>query len=183
MNKIMLGAIIAAAFIAGTIATGTIAYAKPPSGQQDINQFEIIFDLIEGLQMQIDDLNDDGEPITINCPPGSVQTGIIMDGGGITELICETHIEGPVLGFYDVSQEYTATDEDEGNQTVAVQASCDEDDVAVSVTYGFNNDSTNVDETATFNVVGHVQFINILEGDILNVTTLCADFDPTHTNS
>ena len=182
MNKIMLGAIIAAAFIAGTIATGTIAYAKPPSGQKDVNQFEIIFDLIEDLQMQIDDLHG-GDPITLGCPAGSSMTGIVTDGGGITELICEAQVEVPVLGFYDVSQEYTATDEDEGNQTVAVQASCDEVDVAVSVTYGFNNDSINVDETATFNVVGHVQFINILEGDLLKVTTLCADFDPTHTNS
>ena len=180
MNKIMLGAIIAAAFIAGTIATGTIAYAKPPSGQQEVNQFEIIFDLIEDLQMQIDDLNDDGEPITINCPPGSVQTGIIMDGGGITELICETHIEGPVLGFYRLQLDEDVDSDDLLQGFKIMETTCDSGDIAVETGYSLisSSDSAKIDRIFNVARTSQVVFTDIVDGDSFTVLSTCADFAP-----
>jgi len=65
----------------GIIAIGllTPVDAKPPSGQQDVNQFEVIFDLIADLQMQIDNVDvDDAD----SDPTNELQT--ISDNGGVT---------------------------------------------------------------------------------------------------
>ena len=68
--------VIAAAFVAGSIGTGTIAFAGDDS--------------------------DNGILQTLLCPAGLALTGIVSgggddddDGGGIIELICEAQIEGP----------------------------------------------------------------------------------------
>jgi len=76
MTKTIMILAIAAAFVAGSIATGTIAYA---GGDDD----------------------DGGVLQTLLCPAGKALTGIVSgggdddDGGGILDLICEAQIEGP----------------------------------------------------------------------------------------
>ena len=74
MTKTIWIIAIAAAFVVGSIATGTIAFA-----------------------------DDDDESViqTLVCDAGKAMTGIVSgggdddDGGGILELICETQLEGP----------------------------------------------------------------------------------------
>jgi len=76
MTKTIMILAIAAAFVVGSIGTGTIAYAG-------------------------DDDDDEGVLQTLLCPAGKALTGIVSgggdddDGGGILDLICNAQIEGP----------------------------------------------------------------------------------------
>jgi len=65
LNKLVLGAIIAVAFIAGTLTSGTIAYAKPPPGTE-IGIIDVILEVLEDPVFGLEEIKTEVAAIEID---------------------------------------------------------------------------------------------------------------------
>lgn len=180
-SKIVLGALIAVAFLAGTITTGTMANAA--QGGEGNNLIVDALNDISAAIMGIPDptvtVNVEPTPITVNAPQGPQgEQGIQGEQGPIGPI----GPTGGVLEFYHNDQTSTVTASNV-NFGLRATAECDVGDKAISV--GF------VPEVGTFTVkristsdfsptIGFVDLGDLTEDDRVRVIVSCADFSPAH---
>jgi hypothetical protein len=158
IRKMMLGGLIAIAFIAGSISTGSLAVALEGGVGNNL-----IADAINALTQAVL-----GIP-AVQGPPGPVgPEGPVGPPGGI-------------IGFYKVREQITVTAAEAINGAVR-EATCDAGDFPISVGWFANPgnaiDGMSVDEFAGGGAGVFVR--NLSEGSAYGVGVNCADFNPEH---
>lgn len=162
-SKIILGALMGVAFLAGTIMTGIAVFAD--DDDDDDNKKNPIAEAIDRLTAVILDR-------AVVGPQG--EKGDTGDEGP----------EGPpggIIGFYKVRVQETVTADEAINGAVR-EATCDAGDFPISIGW-FGNPGNSIDGMSLSEMAGGSASVfvrNLAEGSAYGVGVNCADFSPVH---